>query len=65
MDEVRDAQSHHRDFINLEHDFEREGWAAALGVSVAELVAAVKVVGNAVPAVCEYLGKPDGSATIF
>jgi hypothetical protein len=47
-----------RQVIHLDKDYEREGWAAAFGVTEEELVAAVKAVGN-------YLHKPEGSATIF
>ncbi|MDB5851066.1 MAG: hypothetical protein JWP29_4818 [Rhodoferax sp.] len=54
-----------RQVIHVDQDFEREGWAAAFGVTVAELLAAVKIVGNSVPAVRAYLHKPEGSATMF
>ena len=51
--------------VNLDEDYAREGWAAAFGVSVAELVAAAKIVGNSVDALRDYLHKPEGSATVF
>jgi acyl dehydratase len=54
-----------RQIMHLDEDFEREGWAAAFGVSVRELMEAVEAVGNSVAAVREYLRKPEGSATVF
>ena len=54
-----------RQVMHLEEDFEREGWAAAFGVSVAELLEAVEAVGNSVAAVRAFLHKPEGSATMF
>lgn len=54
-----------RQLIHLDQDYEREGWAAAFGVTEEELVAAVAAVGNSVAAVRAYLHKPEGSATVF
>jgi hypothetical protein len=51
--------------VHLDEDFEREGWAAAFGVSVEELVAATKVVGLSVEALRDHLCRPEGSATMF
>lgn len=52
-------------WIHMDEDYEREGWAAALGVTVSELVAAVRAVGPSLSAVRAHLHKPDGSATVF
>ena len=46
-----------RSRINLEQDYEVRDWTKSLGVSEAELTAAVKAVGNSAEKVKEYLGK--------
>jgi hypothetical protein len=46
-----------RSRINLEQDYEVRDWSKSLGVTEAELTAAVKAVGNSAEKVKEYLGK--------
>ena len=49
-----------RDRISLSEDYEVKYWATKLAVSSAELVDAVKVVGNNAKDVEEYLNKNKG-----
>ena len=44
-----------RSRINLEQDYEVRDWSKSLGVTEAELTAAVKAVGNSAEKVKEYL----------
>lgn len=46
-----------RSRINLEQDYEVRDWTKSLGVTEAELSAAVKAVGNSAEKVREYLNK--------
>ncbi len=46
-----------RSRISLEQDYEVRDWTKSLGVTQAELTAAVKAVGNSVEKVREYLKK--------
>jgi hypothetical protein len=46
-----------RSRISLEQDYEVRDWTESLGVTKAELTAAVKAVGNSAEKVREYLKK--------
>jgi hypothetical protein len=46
-----------RSRISLEQDYEVRDWSKSLGVTEAELTAAVKAVGNSAEKVKEYLGQ--------
>jgi uncharacterized protein DUF3606 len=46
-----------RSRINMEQDYEVRDWTKSLGVTEAELSAAVKAVGNSAEKVREYLNK--------
>jgi hypothetical protein len=46
-----------RSRINMEQDYEVRDWTKSLGVTEAELSAAVKAVGNSADKVREYLNK--------
>jgi len=43
--------------INIHEDYERKAWAKKLGVTEAELIAAVKAVGPMAHNVAAHLGK--------
>ena len=48
--------------INLEQDYEVRDWTKSLGVTKAELTAAVKAVGNSADKVREHLKAKSGKA---
>lgn len=54
-DDKRNTGAPDRNLVNMSEDYEVEYWTRELGVSKAELQAAVRAVGNSATKVREYL----------